>query len=111
MATQKGFSPVLDPKVVRKLLDKLSTDNEFRRTFKKDPKAALIASGHKVAKDDAKGEADLDQICKCLKVGRIAPKDVIVRSRDALEEQLSLAMGMSPIRLNIPDKAVRRLRK
>lgn len=110
MATKKT-SATLDPKVVRKLLDKLSSDNEFRRLFKKDPKAALIASGHKLAKGDSAAEAELDQICKCLKVDRIAPKDVIVKSRDALEEQLQLAMEMSPITLNVPSSTSRRLRK
>lgn len=110
MATKK-VEATLDPKVVRKLLDKLSTDNEFRRLFKKDPKAALIASGHKIAKGDSTAEAELDQICKCLKIDRIAPKDVIVKSRDALEEQLKLSMGMSPIMLNVQSNASRRLRK
>ena len=44
MATKKtgasGKAAPLDPKVASKLLDKLGTDNEFRRLFKKDPKAA-----------------------------------------------------------------------
>ena len=32
MATKKGPAPApLDPKVAKKLLDKLSTDNDFRR--------------------------------------------------------------------------------
>ena len=52
MATKKtgasGKAAPLDPKVASKLLDKLGTDNEFRRLFKKDPKAALIQAGHKV---------------------------------------------------------------
>ena len=50
MATKKtvaqGKSAPLDPKVADKLLDKLSTDNEFRRLFKKDPAAALAKVGH-----------------------------------------------------------------
>lgn len=110
MATKKTAA-TLDPAVVRKLLDGLSSDNEFRRLFKKDPKAALLASGHKVAKGDATGEQALDQMCRCLKIDRIAPKDAIIRSRDALEEQLQLAMGMSPIALNVPSSTSRRLRK
>ena len=56
MATKKtgasGKAAPLDPKVAGKLLDKLSTDNEFRRLFKKDPKAALIQAGYKLAKGD-----------------------------------------------------------
>ena len=44
MATKKGAKPApLDPKVTKKLLDKLATDNDFRRLFKKDAHAALAA--------------------------------------------------------------------
>ena len=43
-------SAPLDPKVADKLLDLLSTDNEFRRLFKKDPQAALAKVGHPEAK-------------------------------------------------------------
>ena len=112
MATKKtGTAAPLDPKVVRKLLDKLGTDNEFRRLFKKDPKAALVASGYKVAKGDVAGAAALEQAAGCLSVERIAPKSEIIKARNALETQLSAAMGMSPIRLNVPSNAVRRLRK
>ena len=46
MATKKTGvrAPALDPKVADKLLDKLSTDNDFRRLFKSDPAAALWSS-------------------------------------------------------------------
>ena len=48
MATKKGPAPApLDPKVQKKLLDLLSTDNEFRRLFKKDAHAALVKAGWK----------------------------------------------------------------
>ncbi|HWS27284.1 MAG TPA: NHLP-related RiPP peptide, partial [Xanthomonadales bacterium] len=50
MATKKGKGPApapLDPKVTKKLLDKLSTDNEFRTLFKKDAGAALAKVGYK----------------------------------------------------------------
>ena len=49
MATRKGPKPApLDPKVIKKLLDKLATDNEFRRLFKKDAGAALAKVGYKL---------------------------------------------------------------
>ena len=50
MATKKGKGPApapLEPKVAKKLLDLLSTDNEFRRLFKKDAHAALVKAGWK----------------------------------------------------------------
>lgn len=111
MATKKsGAAAPLDPKVARKLLDKLGTDNEFRRLFKKDPKAALVASGYKVAKDDAAGAAALEQLAGCLSVGRIAPKATVLQARATLESQLLAGMQMSPIQLNVASTAVRRRR-
>ena len=50
MATKKGNGPApLDPKVANKLLDLLSTDNDFRRLFKQDAHAALVQAGWKPA--------------------------------------------------------------
>ena len=115
MATKKTGAPgkaaPLDPKVAGKLLDKLSTDNEFRRLFKKDPAAALAASGHKVAKGDAAAAAALAQVAGCLSVQNIAPKATIVRSREALEAQLLGGIGMMPIQLNVASTASLRRRK
>lgn len=111
MATRKsGAAAPLDPKVARKLLDKLGTDNEFRRLFKKDPKAALVASGYKVAKGDAVGAAALEQLAGCLSVARIAPKAAVLQARQALESQLLAGMAMSPIQLNVASTASRRTR-
>ncbi|UWX03954.1 putative modified peptide [Pseudoxanthomonas sp. NC8] len=111
MATKKtGTATPLDPKVARKLLDKLGTDNEFRRLFKKDPKAALVASGYKVAKGDAAGDAALAQVAGCLSVERIAPKATVLQARDTLEAQLLAGMAMNPIQLNVASTASRRKR-
>lgn len=111
MATKKpGAAAPLDPKVARKLLDKLGTDNEFRRLFKKDPKAALVASGYKVAKGDAAGAAALEKLADCLGVARIAPKATVLQARETLESQLLAGMQMSPIQLNVPSTAARRRR-
>lgn len=86
MATKKGPKPApLDPKVTKKLLDKLATDNEFRRLFKKDAGAALAKVGYKVA-------ADATSAGGCMQLqaaDRIAPKDKIVRDRAKLEKSLS----------------------
>lgn len=100
MAKQK--SAPLDPKVAEKLLDKLSTDNEFRRLFKKDPQSALKKVGHKDPETTAAG---------CLQVQRIAPKADIIKARDALRDYLTSALAMTPIQLDAESTAARRTRK
>jgi putative modified peptide len=90
MTTKKGKGPApLDPKVTKKLLDKLSTDNEFRRLFKKDAGAALAQVGYKV-------EAGATSADGCLQLAagdRIAPKEKIARDRAKLEKALSSVVG------------------
>ena len=62
--------------VVDKLLDKLSTDDEFRADFQNDPQAAIIQLG---------APADF-QCGVCFT--QLASKDQIQRTRDALRVQL-----------------------
>ena len=115
MATKKtvaqGKSAPLDPKVADKLLDKLSTDNEFRRLFKKDPKAALIQAGYKLPKGDAEAAARFEQLCGCVQVQNIAPKADIIKAREELSGMLTASLGQSPIQLNVASSSVRRTRK
>ena len=115
MATKKtgasGKAAPLDPKVAGKLLDKLSTDNEFRRLFKKDPKAALIEAGYKLPKGDAEASARFEQLCVCARVQSIAPKADIIKARGSLLEVLMAGMMQSPIQLNVASSAARRTRK
>ena len=80
MATKKTGTPALDPKVADKLLDKLSTDNAFRRLFKQDPAAALVTVGH--PKDAAVLTGG------CCQIDSIAPKAQIVKARDELKTML-----------------------
>jgi len=86
MAKKKGPGPApLDPKVTKKLLDKLSTDNDFRRLFKKDAGAALGRLGYQ-----ADAGATPAGGCMQLQSGaRIAPKAKIVRDRAKLEQSLN----------------------
>ena len=92
MATKKGPKPApLDPKVTKKLLDKLATDNEFRRLFKKDAGAALAKVGYKL-------EAGATSAGGCMQLtatDRIAPKEKIVRDRAKLEKSLSSIVNFS----------------
>ena len=86
MATKKGAKPApLDPKVTKKLLDKLSTDTEFRRLFKKDAHAALASVGYKV---DA-GGTSAGGCMQLQSTDSIAPKAKIIRDRAKLESALN----------------------
>ena len=90
MASKKGAKPApLDPKVTRKLLDKLATDNDFRRLFKKDAHAALQQVGYKV-------EAGANSAGACMQLAptdRIAPKAKIARDRAKLESALNVPVS------------------
>lgn len=92
MATRKGPKPApLDPKVIKKLLDKLATDNEFRRLFKKDAGAALAKVGYKLEA----GATSAEECMQLAGTDRIAPKDKIVRDRAKLEKSLNSVVNFS----------------
>lgn len=87
----------LDPKVADKLLDLLSESNDFRRLFKKDPRAALIKAGMSATKD----AATLEAIAGCCQIARIAPKADVIRARDELKTMLTSGLAMQPIQLDL----------
>lgn len=95
MATKKGKGPApapLEPKVAKKLLDLLSTDNEFRRLFKKDAHAALVKAGWKPTAEAISATAIAGGLCLQLQTtDRIAPKQKIIRDRAKLEAELAVA--------------------
>ncbi len=109
MAMQKGGpAPApLEPKVVKKLLDLLSTDNEFRRLFKQDAHAALVKAGYKpptgAALKASGGQAALQSGGSCLQMAssdRIAPKAKIIRERAKIEKTLNAVLHfLCPIEL------------
>lgn len=82
MATKKpgAARPPLDAKTADKLLDRLTTDNAFRRLFKKDPGGALASLGFR---SDA----------ACASVKAIAPKSEIEAARAALKDRM-MAEGL-----------------
>ena len=86
MATKKtgasGKTPSLEPKVVAKLLGLLSTDNEFRRLFKKDPVAALTKAGYK-------GPILEKSSLACMSVTNIATKQEITASLEEIKAYLT----------------------
>lgn len=97
MATKKGKGPApLDPKVAKKLLDLLSTDNEFRRLFKRDAHAALAKAGWKPAAGTESTASVSGGQCLQLKAtDSIAPKAKIVRERAKLEQAMTLPFGFT----------------
>ncbi|HEY0504493.1 MAG TPA: NHLP-related RiPP peptide [Lysobacter sp.] len=80
----------LDAKVADKLLDLLSTDNEFRRLFKKDPAAALVKAGHR----DAALSPDA-AVASCYSATHIASKQEIAKARTQLQAYLTSALAPS----------------
>ena len=80
MATKKssGAKPPLDPKVAKKLLYLLSTDNSFRRQFKRSPSEALASIGH----------TGVSAEMACSSISAIAPKAEIAASAKELETYL-----------------------
>ena len=73
-----------------KLLDKLSTDDNFRDHFKRDMRSALRTLGHETTKGEA-SERGVDPIA-CLSrssSGELASKEDIKAARSLLAERLS----------------------
>ena len=76
----------LSEETVNALLDKLSSDDDFRAKFQSDPRAALASLGHKPA---LSAGADAKGAWTCMSVKELASKDAIRKSRDALRTQLT----------------------
>jgi putative modified peptide len=88
----------LSEDTVDTLLDKLSSDDDFRATFSKDPRAALASVGHKPSADTSVAEG----AWMCMGVSQLASKEAIKASRDALRQQLlSAKAGYNPISLEV----------
>lgn len=88
----------LSEDTVDSLLDKLATDDDFRATFSKDPRAALAAVGHKPSADASVAEG----AWMCMGVNQLASKEAIKASRNALRQQLLAAKaGYNPISLEV----------
>lgn len=107
-------SEPLDAKVADKLLDLLSTDNAFRRLFKKDPLGALVQAGYKPPKQVKQAplgsgatlvstETVRDELASpadCMRVERIASKAEIARSREELFSALTSGLSLIPQRID-----------
>lgn len=76
--------PPLDSDVADKLLDLLSSDDNFRDRFQQDPADALASVGHADPTAAVAGAS-------CLCVSTLAPKEEIQASRDLLRGYLTSA--------------------
>ncbi|HOU65902.1 MAG TPA: NHLP-related RiPP peptide [Thermomonas sp.] len=78
MAQDNGSPAGLHPRVAKLLLDKLETDNDFRKAFVDSPEQALRSIGHTEGTE-----------CLALKPGAtLASPEQIKASRDKLEQSL-----------------------
>lgn len=96
--TSKGPPPpALQPHVARKLLDLLSSDDDFRDLFRRDAHAALLEAGHEVPAGTPPSAATC---ADCMQLGaadRLASKERIARDRDKLEHDLALVQRFEPL--------------
>ena len=96
MATKKGGpTEPLHPKVVKTLLDRLSTDDDFRDLFQSNAHAALVEAGYTAPASAASSLAPVDEAalsggsCLMKSGATLASKDSIKAARPQLESALS----------------------
>lgn len=78
----------LSEATVDTLLDKLSSDDAFRKQFEANPRKALAAIGHRAAEIARDGDSGM---WACLACKELASKETIAASRDVLREHLLAA--------------------
>jgi len=86
----------ISAKVVDALLDKLSTDDDFRAKFAADPRSVLASLGDEEAKSAAPGARGA---WACLAVTTLASKEQIAASREEISKQLGSEALFSPFHL------------
>lgn len=102
--TKKRSAP-LDPMVADKLLDLLSTDNAFRRLFKRDPRKALEQVGF------VQSAIQVTPAGCFLGITKLASKAEIIRSRDALKTMLTSGLAYLPVQLDAASGGAQRLKR
>lgn len=95
MANQKVPPPApLHPRVAKRLLDLLSTDDDFRDLFQRDAHAALVHAGYE-APAGAESTPEISGGA-CMQLSgseQLASKDEISRDRAKLESSLAMIQG------------------
>jgi putative modified peptide len=86
----------LSEKTANALLDKLSSDDEFRARFQKNPREATRSLGIEDDAIDSLPEAPMPNL---------ADKKTLASSRDSLKDQLvSSGFPFMPIHLDMPER-------
>lgn len=97
MANQKGPPPApLHPNVARRLLDLLSTDDDFRDLFQRDAHAALLQAGYVPPHGTEPAQASALSGADCLQLSgtdQLASKEQIARDRAKLESATTQIMS------------------
>jgi len=87
------------PEVADKLLDKLSTDDDFRDLFEKNPGAALRQIGHETAEQHAGVRGSDPAMCANLKNG-LASKEAIRVGRGSMKAMLTSTQSQTIFNLS-----------
>lgn len=91
---QKKKSRPLDGKVADRLLELLSTDDQFRQDFRANPQAALRSIGYQPQSETAPaGTIPLEEPFSSCEVDDLATKEAIRQSLDELRS--TLVQGLS----------------
>ncbi len=97
MATKGNGPAPRDPKVIKTLLDRLTTDDDFRELFQKDASAALAEAGHRAPSDTLRtGLSAAPSAGTCLQMqagASLASKEDIAAQRAKLESTLAMIQG------------------
>lgn len=94
----RGGGVILDAKTADRLLDLLSTDDEFRSLFQKDPRQALIDAGYDPPAEvrALAGKADATEDGYSCFRGALASKEKIAATRLDIKSSLMTALSQSP---------------
>lgn len=92
----------MSAELVKRLLDALASDDQFRALFEKEPATALIQLGYPLEKTPAARE-QLEALVARIGVTTLADKHTIAQARDAISASLTNQLKMLPIMLDAND--------
>lgn len=110
-------SAPLSVELADRLLDLLSTDDDYRTRFQRDPRAALHEIGYRSPSQDMRMTAcgaipaALPEALIDCRVEELASKEAIGLARDEIRTMLTRGLAQTPPRLEADSTAVRRLRR
>lgn len=81
--------PALDADVVRRLIDRLSSDDLFRAQFVRSPGSALVQVGF----DAERNPDEWKSLSICFLVGELASKESILAARNEIQALLTSAIS------------------